>query len=114
MSGAAGVRQAPLPILRRALTDGWRGLLGWTVGLAAVALLYLPLFPSMASPELTDVLDALPPALIETLGYRDIGTGPGYTQATFFGLIGFVLSRSRRSAGAPPSSAARRSPAAWS
>lgn len=91
MSGAAGVRQAPLPILRRALTDGWRGLLGWTVGLAAVALLYLPLFPSMASPELTDVLDALPPALIETLGYRDIGTGPGYTQATFFGLIGFVL-----------------------
>lgn len=90
-SGRTAVRTAPLPILRRALTDGWRGLLGWTAGLAAVALLYLPLFPSMRSPELTDLLASLPPALVDTLGYQDISTGPGYTQATFFGLIGYVL-----------------------
>ncbi|SBS70974.1 ABC transporter permease subunit [uncultured Microbacterium sp.] len=91
MSDRGGARPAALPILRRALTDGWRGLLGWTVGLAAVALLYLPLFPSMQSPELTDLLDSLPPALVETIGYQNIGTGSGYTQATFFGLIGYVL-----------------------
>lgn len=91
MTGRTSARTAPLPILRRALTDGWRGLLGWTAGLAAVALLYLPLFPSMRSPELTDLLASLPPALVDTIGYQDIGTGPGYTQATFFGLIGYVL-----------------------
>jgi ABC-2 type transport system permease protein len=45
----------------------------------------------MQSPELTSLLDSLPPALVRTIGYQDIATGAGYTQATFFGLIGFVL-----------------------
>jgi ABC-2 type transport system permease protein len=33
----------------------------------------------------------LPPELVRTLGYEDITSGAGYAQATFFGLIGFVL-----------------------
>lgn len=84
-------RVAPLPVLRRWMADGWRGLLGWCVGVAAAILVYLPLFPAMKSPELAGMLDALPPELIRTLGYEDLITGAGYTQATFFGLIGFVL-----------------------
>lgn len=80
-----------LPILRRWLADGWRGLIGWSLGIAAVILLYLPLFPSMRSPELTSLLRSLPPELVRTLGYESITTGAGYTEATFFGLIGFVL-----------------------
>lgn len=84
-------RPAPLPVLRRWLFDGWRGLIGWSLGIAAVAFLYLPLYPSMQSPELVSLLDSLPPALVNTIGYDNITTGAGYTQATFFGLIGFVL-----------------------
>lgn len=80
-----------LPILRRFLLDGWRGQLGWSVGIAAVLSLYLPLFPSLQSPDLTKLLASLPPDLIRTLGYDQISTGTGYTQATFFGLLGFVL-----------------------
>jgi len=80
-----------LPVFRRWLGDGWRGLLGWCVGVAAAVLLYVPLFPSMNSPELAGLLDSLPPELIRTLGYADIASGAGYVQATFFGLIGFVL-----------------------
>lgn len=80
-----------LPILRRFLLDGWRGQLGWSVGIAAVLSLYLPLFPSLQSPDLTKLLGSLPPDLIRTLGYDQISTGTGYTQATFFGLLGFVL-----------------------
>lgn len=85
------VRVVPLPVLRRWLGDGWRGLIGWSAGVAAVVFVYLPLFPAMKTPELSGLLDSLPPELVRTLGYESITTGAGYTQATFFGLIGFVL-----------------------
>lgn len=84
-------RPVGLPVLRRWLSDGWRGVIGWSAGLAAVALVYLPLYPSMKTPELIGLLNSLPPELVRTLGYESITTGAGYTQATFFGLIGFVL-----------------------
>jgi ABC-2 type transport system permease protein len=81
-----------LPLLRRNLADSWRGLAGWTAGLLAALLLYLPLYPSLAgNGQLQGIIDTLPPELVQTLGYDEIGTGPGYVQATFFGLIGFVL-----------------------
>lgn len=84
-------RTAPLPVLRRWLAEGWRGLIGWAVGIAAVVFVYLPLYPAMKAPELVGLLDSLPPELVRTLGYDSITTGAGYVQATFFGLIGFVL-----------------------
>lgn len=88
---APPARRAPLPVLRRWLLDGWRGLVGWSIGIAAVVLVYVPIFPSMKSPELAGMLDSLPPELVRTLGYEDLTSGAGYVQATFFGLIGFVL-----------------------
>lgn len=81
----------PLPMFRRWIADGWRGLVGWSAGVAVAILVYLPLFPSMNSPEFAGLIDALPAELVRTLGYGDIGSGAGYAQATFFGLIGFVL-----------------------
>jgi ABC-2 type transport system permease protein len=81
-----------LPLLRRSLADTWRGLAGWTAGILAALLLYLPLYGSIAgSGEMQGMIDSLPPELVQTLGYDQIGTGAGYAQATFFGLIGFVL-----------------------
>ncbi len=89
--GSARWRPPPLPILRMWLQHGWRGQLWWSLGLAAAALLYLPLYPAMQSPELSKLLSSLPPELVRTIGYQDITSGAGYVQATFFGLIGFVL-----------------------
>lgn len=81
-----------LPILRRALGDGWRALLGWAVGIAAVLGLYLPIYPSLSgNNQLQDIVETLPPELVNALGYDDLTSGAGYTQATFFGLLGFVL-----------------------
>lgn len=81
-----------LPLFRRNLADSWRGLVGWSVGLLAALMLYLPLYPSLGgNGQLQDIVETLPPELVQTLGYDAIGTGPGYVQATFFGLIGFVL-----------------------
>ena len=81
-----------LPIFRRALRESWRGTLGWTVGVAAVLFMYLPLFPSIGGNGQTQqIIDSLPAELVDALGYDQIGTGAGYAQGTFYGLIGFLL-----------------------
>jgi ABC-2 type transport system permease protein len=81
----------PLPLVRRTLHESWRGLVGWSVGIIATLGLYLPLYPSLAGPDLQALVDSLPDALIQALGYDQIATGAGYTQASFLGLIGFAL-----------------------
>lgn len=78
-------------VFLRLVMDGWRGMIGWLIGIAAVLALYLPLYPSIASPQMTELINNLPTELVEVLGYDDIVTGAGYTQATFFGLLGYVL-----------------------
>lgn len=85
------VRKPSAPIFSRHLLDGWRGQLGWSLGIAAAIGMYLPLFPSLQSPELAQLIDSLPAELMSALGFDQIASGAGYTQATFFGLLGFVL-----------------------
>lgn len=81
-----------LPLFRRALVDSWRATLGWAAGLAAAIMLYLPLYPSIgANSQMEDVIKTLPSEMIKALNYDQITSGPGYTQATIFGLIGFAL-----------------------
>lgn len=83
---------SPLPIFRRSIIEGWRSLLAWTTGVIAVIGLYLPLFPSIGgNGQMQQIIASMPPELVKTLGFEAIGSGSGYTQATFFGLIGFVL-----------------------
>lgn len=79
------------PIFIRGVLGSWRGLLAWAAAIVAVLLLYLPLYPSMQTPELSQMINNLPSELVQALGYEDITSGAGYTQATFFGLIGFIL-----------------------
>lgn len=80
-----------LPILRWQLRSGLWGLIGWCVGLALTLLLYLSVYPSIQSPQLKDMINSLPKQISGTLGLDRIATGAGYTQATYFGLIGFLL-----------------------
>jgi ABC-2 type transport system permease protein len=80
-----------LPVTRRSIAESWRGFVGWTAGVIGALALYLPLYPSIAGPEMQTLIESLPEAMITALGYDQITSGAGYTQATFFGLIGFVL-----------------------
>lgn len=81
-----------LAVFRRELRESWRALAGWALGVVAVLGLYLPLYPSMSSGgQLQDIIDALPSQLVTALGYDALGTGAGYAEATFFGLMGFLL-----------------------
>lgn len=83
--------RAAAPILALYLREGWRGLIAWSLGVAAVLGVYLPIFPSLQTPELQRLIEGLPPELATVLGFDQIATGAGYTQATFFGLLGFAL-----------------------
>lgn len=81
-----------LPLATKALTDSWRSTLAWAVGLTAACMLYLPLYPSIGgSFQMQELINALPPQMTKALNYDQIASGPGYTQATLFGLIGFLL-----------------------
>jgi ABC-2 type transport system permease protein len=82
-----------VPLFRRNLADSWRGTLGWTVGIAAAIMLYVPLYSSFAVEDagFQDLIDTLPAGLSDTFGFEDLSSGAGYVQATFLGLIGFVL-----------------------
>lgn len=83
---------ARLAVMIRALRESWRSLLAWALGMTAALALYLPLYPSFgANGSLEQIIATLPPELVDALGYDLIGTGAGYAQATFFGLIGFAL-----------------------
>lgn len=84
--------RAVLPLFVVALESSWRSLVGWCVGLTSALCLYLPLFPSIGgSQQMQQLIAALPRELVRTLNYDQIGTGAGYTQSTFFELMGFVL-----------------------
>ena len=90
--GVGDLRRVPLPIFGKVFTDGWRSLIAWSLGIAAPIFLYLPIFPSMSgNSQMQQLIDTLPPQLVKTLNYEQIGTGAGYTQSTYFGLIGFLV-----------------------
>lgn len=81
-----------LPLFRRAFFDTWRSTAAWAAGLAAATFLYLPLYPSIGgSAQMQYMVDALPAEMTKALNYDQITTGPGYTQATLYGLLGFLL-----------------------
>lgn len=48
------------PILALRLREGWRGLIAWSLGIAAVLGVYLPLYPTLQTPELKRLINTLP------------------------------------------------------
>ncbi len=78
-------------VFGKTLRDQRRSLLGWTVAIVAVGVLYAAFWPLMITPEMKAALEAFPPALLEALGYDDITTAAGYVGSTTFGLLGPAL-----------------------
>lgn len=81
-----------LPLTRRELSEGRRGLIGWALGVVGVIALYLPFYPSAGGSEMVQTyLEAFPPELSRVFGLDRMATGAGYTQAAYFGLTAFLL-----------------------
>lgn len=84
--------RSTLPVFRRAIGESWRSMIGWSLGIAGVLFMYLPLFPSIGGDgQMQQIIESMPQELVKTLGYEQIASGPGYVQGTFFGLLGFLL-----------------------
>lgn len=75
----------------KTLWDQRRVLLGWAIGFAAVALIYGAFYPFAGTPEYGELLESMPPELVEAMGWGDISTAHGYLGATTFGLVGPIL-----------------------
>lgn len=78
-------------IWTKTLWDQRRALLGWAIGFAAVSLIYGAFYPIAATPEYEDIIDALPEALAEGMGWSDITSAAGYIGSTVYGILGPVL-----------------------
>lgn len=79
-------------LFRRELRENRRGLIGWAIGLAAAVLLYMPFYPSVGGTDLVETyVEMFPPEVSSLFGLDIMATGAGYAQASYFGLMGFLL-----------------------
>lgn len=79
-------------LFRRAMSESWRGLIGWTLGLFAAVLLYIPFYPSIGGTDLVEIMSAMfPPEFASLFGLDRMADGAGYVQASYFGLTAYLL-----------------------
>ncbi|WP_019810373.1 ABC transporter permease subunit [Saccharomonospora halophila] len=70
-------------VLTRSLRDGRRALLGWTVAVTALAMLYGS-FHTRMSPGMADTV---PEAMRGAFGFDDLDSAAGYLQSAPFGIL---------------------------
>lgn len=81
-----------MPVFINELRHGWKALIGWTLGLAAVCVVYLPFFESIAaSPEMESMLESLPPAIVVGMGFDEMFSGAGYVHSSILELTALIL-----------------------
>jgi ABC-2 type transport system permease protein len=78
-------------VFGKSLWDQRRGILVWSLGVAAVGVAYAAFYPSMSGPEMQAAMDAFPKELLDALGFTDITSPAGYIGGTTYGLLGPVL-----------------------
>ena len=80
-----------LALFAKATRDSWHGLVGWAAAIAVMTLVYLPLHRSFGDASMAQVMESMPQALVKAMNYDLIASGPGYVQATIYGLLGFAF-----------------------
>lgn len=79
-------------LFRRTLSESWRGLSGWTLGIIAAVLLYIPFYPSIGGTEIVEAMSRMfPPEFASLFGLDRMTDGAGYVQASYFGLTAYLL-----------------------
>ncbi len=78
-------------VFGKAMADQRGGLIGWSIGLAAMALLYAASYPLMVEPAMVDALAAMPTELMALFGWQDLASAAGYLDGTVFSLTAPVL-----------------------
>lgn len=79
-------------VLAKALYDQRRGLMGWSVGIAAITSLFILIYPMMrAMPDLDVFLEQYPETFAELFNIQAMITGPGFLNAELFSLLAPTL-----------------------
>lgn len=74
-------------VYTKALWDARRSLPGWTLAIAAVALMYAAFWPTVSSPQMADALAAYPEDVLAAFNAGDLGTPQGYLSGAVYGLL---------------------------
>jgi len=78
-------------VFGKTLWDQRRLLLGWTIGITAVGVLYAAFYPTVNTPSMREAMEAFPEGLLDAMGFTDVTTAAGYVGSTTFGLLGPIL-----------------------
>lgn len=78
-------------VFGKTLWDQRRGILIWSIGLAAVGVGYAAFYPTLNSPEMAEFMEAYPREIMDAMGITDLTSPEGYLGGTTYGLLGPVL-----------------------
>ncbi|HYJ76892.1 MAG TPA: ABC transporter permease subunit [Kineosporiaceae bacterium] len=78
------------PLFARSLSDSRRGIVGWTIAVAATSLMYLASYQTVASAK-TSGINNLPESVRVAFDLQDVTSGAGYVQSTVLGMLALVL-----------------------
>jgi beta-exotoxin I transport system permease protein len=79
-------------VFERTFHEERRAVTGWTVGLVALALTYIAMFPTIRGNQLfSQLFESYPKAIREMFGVADYTSGPGYLRAEVFSLTAPLL-----------------------
>lgn len=74
-------------VFRKTLRDEYRGLIGWSTGIVAIAGLEIALWPSLQDmPNFDKLLEGYPEPLKELFNIGEMATGAGFLNAELFSL----------------------------
>ncbi|QLY29318.1 ABC transporter permease subunit [Nocardia huaxiensis] len=76
-------------VFTQTLKEQRRGLIGWSIGLGLVPMMYLPSFSSMK--EQGSLSNIKQNDVYTAMGMSDFGSAAGYLQSTIFALMGLLL-----------------------
>jgi ABC-2 type transport system permease protein len=82
----------PSTVYTKALYDQRRGLLGWSIGIAATTALFVLIYPMMAGfDDIEVLLEQYPEEFGELFNIEAITSGPGFLNAELFSLLAPAL-----------------------
>ncbi|WP_159849810.1 ABC transporter permease subunit [Nocardia sp. CY41] len=75
-------------VYTQALKEQKRALIGWSIGMAVVPLIYLPSYRSLAEQGSLNIEQS---SIYDAMGMSDFATAAGYLHSTIFALMGLLL-----------------------
>jgi len=78
-------------VFGRSLWDQRLGILVWSIGIAAVGVMYAAFYPTLNSPEMIQFMEAYPKEIMDAMGITDLTSPEGYLGGTTYGILGPVL-----------------------